>query len=543
MSRPRLAEPSRPTNVGAPASPGVIEGVLRHVERLSGHAALTLEGRVYCYAELADLACRWAARLLDAADGRPRRVGILGYRSETSYVGVLASLMAGAAFVPLDPRLPAARTRAMVEQSELDALLVGEEARSCLQELLNGLVRPPALLLPGSDDSAVSGLRAPAVFGRTDMARVAPLQAVPTLVASDPAYLLFTSGSTGSPKGVLVTHGNLGAFLATNLQRYRLTPEDRLTQTFDHTFDLSIFDLFMAWHSGACVCSMRPIELLAPYRFLHQHHITVWFSVPSVAALLVKRGSLVPGCMPTLRWSLFCGEALPLAIAEAWQAAAPHATLENLYGPTELTIACAAYRWDPRTSPGECERQTVPIGTLYPGLDGMVVDAALREVSPGESGELCVAGPQTSPGYWREPAATAASRFDRVDSQGALRTYYRTGDIVMQRANHLVYLGRGDQQIKLGGHRVELGEVEAALLRVGAVQAAALAWPDAQRPESIVAVVSGGREPADLQSELARVLPSYMMPRSVLAIDQMPCNHNGKIDRRELRRWIVERRT
>jgi non-ribosomal peptide synthetase component F len=152
----------------------------------------------------------------------------------------------------------------------------------------------------------------------------------------------------------------------------------------------------MAWESGATVCSMEPIELLAPFRFLEEHRITLWFSVPSVAALLINRGALVPGSMPTLRWSLFCGEGLPRATAEAWQAAAPQSTLENLYGPTELTIACAAYRWDPIESPVECIHDLVPIGDIYPGLSHLAIDEQLREVSPGEVGELCVAGPQTS---------------------------------------------------------------------------------------------------------------------------------------------------
>ncbi|MFT3770637.1 MAG: citrate/2-methylcitrate synthase [Minicystis sp.] len=423
-------------------------GFLHNVERLPQHAALRVGARVYTYGEVAETAGRWAARLVDAAGGRPRRVGVLAYRNEASYLGVLASVLAGAAFVPLNRRFPLERTRAMLEQADVDALIVDAESAPDLGELLRGLPRPPAILLPATGADAARGALPGRVFGREDLAAAAPLATLPELTGDDPAYLLFTSGSSGTPKGVPITQANVRAFLDFNLARYGLTPEDRLTQTFDQTFDLSVFDLFMAWESGACVCSMQPLELLAPARFLEQHQVTVWFSVPSIAALLMKRRALLPGSMPTLRWSLFCGEALPRAMAEAWLAAAPRSTLENLYGPTELTIACTAYRWDPATSPAECVHDLVPIGEVYAGLSHLVVDDALGDVADGEAGELCVAGPQTSPGYWRDPALSAARFFERTGPDGATRRYYRTGDLVARRGGSYVYLGRTDQQIR-----------------------------------------------------------------------------------------------
>jgi amino acid adenylation domain-containing protein len=351
----------------------------------------------------------------------------------------------------------------------------------------------------------------------------------------DIAYLLFTSGSTGAPKGVPVTHANVRAFLAANQERYRLTPDDRLTQTFDQTFDLSVFDLFMAWEHGARVCAMEPIEILAPFRYLERNGITVWFSVPSVAAMLRKRGALRPGTMPTLRWSLFCGEALPRATAEAWQAAAPGSAVENLYGPTELTIACTAHRWDPATSPAACVHDNVPIGRPYPGLHTLVVDEELTPVPDGETGELCVAGPQTTPGYWQAPSITAQRWFAHRG-----RTYYRTGDLVRLRNGEYVCLGRNDQQVKVGGHRVELGEIEAVLRRAGAVEAVAVLWPDT---DTVGAVVTGAVDPAALTAACDAALPAYMVPRSVHVVGELPVNGNGKIDRRAVLRRLDERLT
>lgn len=372
-------------------------GFLQYARTTPDAVALTIGKRAWTYAEAGRTALRWAARLTEVAGGRPARVGVFGHRSEVGYLGAPAALLAGAAFVPLNRRFPLQRTRAMLEAAELDALIVDQGSVDQLPALLAGLPRPPALLLPETDRADLRLPGAPRVLDRADLAAATPLAEPPAIAPDDLAYLLFTSGSTGTPKGVPITHGNVRAFLTANQARYRLTARDRLTQTFDQTFDLSVFDFFMAWEHGARVCAMDPIELLAPHRYLERNEISLWFSVPSVAAMLRRRGVLTPGSMPTLRWSLFCGEALPRATAEAWQAAAPQSVLENLYGPTELTIACSAYRWQPDRSPAECVHDNVPIGELYPGLRHLVLDPQGQALGDGLPGELCVAGPQTSP--------------------------------------------------------------------------------------------------------------------------------------------------
>ncbi|HEY0079217.1 MAG TPA: amino acid adenylation domain-containing protein [Pyrinomonadaceae bacterium] len=531
----------RPATAGA--TPGNVDslraGFLYQAGRLPHNAALTIGSRVYTYAEAADTARRWATRLLDSAGGRPRRVGILADRSATSYLGVLAGLFAGAGFVPLNNKFPSERTRSMLAQAELDALLVDDKSLPQLRELLGGGTCPQSILLPETDVRNIPSGVTGRVFGREELAKTAPLMALPECAPDDLAYLLFTSGSTGLPKGVPVTHGNVRAFLNFNKSRYRLRPEDRLTQTFDQTFDLSVFDLFMAWESGACVCSMQAVEILSPFRFLERHHVTVWFSVPSVVAFLMRRGTLTPSSIPSLRWSLFCGEGLPRAAAEAWQEAAPHSVLENLYGPTELTIACAAYRWEPGRSGAECVNDLVPIGEVYPHLSHIVVDEALREVAPGGQGELCIAGPQVYPGYWKAPNLSEDRFFQRTTPEGVRGRYFRTGDLVARRGDHYVYLGRRDQQVKVAGYRVELLEVEAALRRAGCVEAVALPWPDESQPDCLVAVVSGIGDTSGIASAVGKSLPTYMVPRSIHTIAEMPLNGNGKIDRKALRQWLA----
>ncbi|WP_338675172.1 amino acid adenylation domain-containing protein [Streptomyces sp. SCSIO 30461] len=507
-------------------------GLHHHARVLPDRVALTIGRRDYTYEEAAATARRWAALLVEAAGGRPRRVGVFAHRSEASYLGVAAALCAGAAFVPLNRKFPAERTRSMLERADVDALIVDAASVPGLADLLRDLPRKPVVLLPDIVRSQASDLGDVRVLDAMDLAVAAPLEELPEVAPDDIAYLLFTSGSTGVPKGVPVTHGNVRAFLDANQERYRLTPDDRVTQTFDQTFDLSVFDLFMAWENGARLCSMESIELLAPFKYLERNGITVWFSVPSVAAVLRKRGVLRPSTMPTLRWSLFCGEALPRATAEAWQAAAPQSVVENLYGPTELTIACTVHRWDPATSPAACVHDNVPIGRPYPGLQPLVVDEELKPIPDGETGELCMAGPQTTSGYWQAPEITAERYFKH---QG--RTYYRTGDLVRLQDGEYVCLGRNDQQVKVGGHRVELGEIEAVLRRAGAVEAVALLWPD---PDTITAVVSGAMDPAALTEACDAALPPYMTPSSVHVVEAMPVNGNGKIDRGALRSRLDE---
>jgi len=498
--------------------------------------ALIVSDRTLTFAEVDYRARQWAHGLLESCTHPPQRVGVFAYRSTESYIGQLAALYAGATFVPLNRKFPPARTRKMIQAAELDAIILDEASATQLAEVLVDIDKIPALLFPAG--GAATSLTGTKVLDCAALSDLTPLRELPAVSPFQTGYLLFTSGSTGQPKGVPVTHANVLYFLDVMAQRYQITPEDRFSQTFDQTFDLSIFDVFLAWNGGACVCAMQPLDLIAPARFVANHGVTVWFSVPSLPALMRRKGTLVPGVFPTLRLSLFCGEPLPRQSAEAWQTAAPNSIVENLYGPTELTIACFAYRWHPQSSPQLCVNETVPIGRPYEGLAAIVVDEQLSPVPPGDDGELLVAGPQTVPGYWHDHRRTA-ERFVTLPyvEEPGLR-FYRTGDRVRQLPNgDYAFLGRSDYQIKVLGYRVELGEIEAALCQDDAVtQAVALGWPIAEgTAESIVAFVCGYDVNTDrILTRVRGKLPDYMTPRHIYLLDEMPLNANGKIDRKAL---------
>lgn len=498
--------------------------------------ALLVKNETVAYGALADAARRLATCLTDGGARRPERVGVFASRSRTAYEATLGALCAGAAYVPLNLKFPVERTRAMIRRARLDAIVVDAASAAQLPQIAEGLDALPPIVAP--EPEVAEKLLAAGIAVAHDAAAIAaaaPLDELPPVLPDDIAYLLFTSGTTGEPKGVGVTHANALHFLDAVAARYPLAEGDRCSQTFDQTFDLAVFDLFVAWHAGACLVVPQPIELLAPVRFVQKHALTLWFSVPSAAALAVKKGMLAPGAMPSLKYSLFCGEPLPDATARAWAASADASIVENLYGPTELTIACAVFRWTPDGL--SSENGIVPIGRPLPGLGALVVDEALRPVGPDEMGELLVCGPQTTPGYWLDEEKTR-DRFVEVALSGTrAKRFYRTGDRVRRApSGDYLYVGRTDNQVKVLGFRVELGEIEAVLLRQpGVVEAIAAGWPvEDGRATGIVAFVSGEVDVDALPKACAAFLPDYMVPKRVERVDEMPLNANGKIDRKAL---------
>ncbi|MGC5033393.1 AMP-binding protein [Micromonospora sp. DT229] len=450
-------------------------------------------------------------------------VGILAARSVECYAGILGAMFAGAPVVPLNPTFPLDRTVAMASRAGVRAVIADRSGAAVVPALRAAL---PDLVVIAPD---------PAVLAVTDGVEAGdPLPAPVAVSPCDIAYTLFTSGSTGAPKGVPITHANVAHFLTTNQARYGLTPRDVCSQTFEATFDLVMFDLFMTWGSGAALVS-TPVHVFGSLpEFVADQGLTVWFSVPSAIALVRRRGGLSPGSMPSLRWSLFCGEALLGADAEAWQAAAPNSTVENLYGPTELTIACSAYRWDPRRSPAECVDGVVPIGRIYPGLDHLLRNEAGERT--GDEGELCVAGPQTFPGY-----LDARDDEDRFVEYDGVR-WYRTGDLVRSVRAGLAYLGRVDHQIKIRGYRVELGEIEWHLRRAAGVEEAVVVPVRDALTHRLAAWYTGRGDLAGrLRGHLAASVPAFMVPHWIHHTSGLPRSPNGKIDRRALAELAQQR--
>jgi amino acid adenylation domain-containing protein len=510
----------------------LVSGFLRSLAADPARKALELGDLTLTYEQLWSYAGKITACLNDVLEPDEKTVAVLADRSVAAYGGILGVLASGRGYVPLNPKFPIERTLHMLQASGCRTLVAGQECADTLHALASRYQAPLTLITP---DPGWQPNNVPAqhrIFPCGSVAKIADPRE-PVVEPDDTAYLLFTSGSTGIPKSVAVRQSNAAAYMEYAAKRFGIHSDDRCSQNFDLTFDLSVHDLFTCWDAGATLCPFAE-QTLTPATVIDELGLTVWFSVPSVAMFASKLGLLEPGAFPTLRWSLFCGEALSASLAGAWQQAASNSIVENLYGPTEATIAITCYRWNSETSPGECVNGLVPIGWPFDGQQVCVVDENLSPVPIGESGELCLGGSQVTHGYLNDPEKTAKS-FVRLQHAGD-DVWYRTGDLVREGGRGcLFYLGRRDFQVKVNGYRVELQEIDLVLRDAARTElAVAIPWPLSDGSASgIVGVLSGAdaARDKDILAACEARLPRYMVPNRLYHFSQMPLNVNGKIDR------------
>ena len=500
--------------------------------------ALFVGNSRFSYGELANLA-RSVAGWLDLKAGeRSGKVGILASRTLEAYAGVLGTLWSGAAYVPIKPDTPEDRVVRILQQTKLDALVVDQAGLNMLSERV--LENAPRRILFGPDarpPQSALGFHEISFESFADLSAEGPNQ--PVTVAGDAlAYIIFTSGTTGTPKGVMISTGNVARFLAAMQPRFEPVSTDRVSQTSELTFDVSVFELFIAWKNGASVEVIPANQLMAPARFITERQLTVWSSVPSIAAFMKRMRMLKPAAFPSIRYSVFAGEALAYPLAEAWREAAPFSLVENLYGPTEATVYCIGATVGPDFPPTP-GRNTVPSGFPLPGLDGAILDEALNLLPAGKEGQLAISGGQIAQGYFNDPELTR-QRFPTING----KTWYLTGDLARKDERGIFHhLGRIDNQVKVLGQRVELEEIEAHLRAVsGAEDVAAVPWPI--QDGSVAGVVAFTRKVSKTQDELhealRRALPPYMVPRRIYQLEALPLNPNGKIDRKALTRMLDE---
>ena len=478
-------------------------------------SALYVAGSAYSYRQLGSLVAR-AARALHPAG----RVGVLAARSLGTYVGVLAACWSGAAYVPLDPRAPDERLAAIFRTIELDALVVDKLGLRRLTPEVRAKAPDIILDLSGS----LSSLPADPI--------PAPLERGP----HDLAYVLFTSGTTGAPKGVMVACSSVAQFLKAMSSRCQCGPYDRISQTSELFFNVSVFEMFSAWQGGAALYVVPATQLSAPTRFIAEQGLTIWSSVPSIAVFMRRMKMLKPGAFPLLRYSVFAGEALPYSLGEAWQTAAPSSIVENLYGPAEATVYCLGATVGPDFPPTP-GRDTVPSGHPLPGVEAAILDDVLSFLPSGQPGELAVSGGQLAKGYYGDPELTRR-RFPTIDG----KRWYLTGNLAYQDERGIFHhLGRIDHQVKVLGQRVELEEVEAHLRAIsGSQDVAVVGWPIQDGlVRGLVAFTSGVPTPPDqLRESLRQRVPPYMVPGRIIALDSLPLGATGKIDRRALALYL-----
>ncbi|MBV9836903.1 MAG: amino acid adenylation domain-containing protein [Solirubrobacterales bacterium] len=515
--------------------------VTAQAERRADAVALVMGERRLTYGELERLSNQLAHLLVEAGCRPGDRVCLCTEKSPQAIVGMLAALKARCTYVPIDVASPTARIARIVRSADPAVVLTMGAAMSLVGELLASEVLAPGLPVGALERFPGEGPGFPVAFDAADWDSQPGERAPRTGDPQEIAHLLFTSGSTGDPKGVAIIHANVRAFVEWAVEYFGTEPGDRISGHPPLHFDLSTFDIYATFSAGATLFPVPPSTLLPGQlgEFISSNQLTQWFSVPSTMTYMAKFGAVPERGFPSLKRVLWCGEVLPTAILIDWMKRIAQASFTNLYGPTEATIASSFYTVEeiPRD-----ETAPIPIGTACAGEELLVLDGECNPVPPGEIGELYIAGAGISPGYWRDERRTSeAFRPDPRPGRGEQRIY-RTGDLARFDRDGLAYfLGRTDSQIKSRGYRIELGEIEAALnARPEIVECAVVGVESAGfEGTSICCAFRPASEadsnPAALRSALAALLPTYMLPSHWRSLEALPKNVNGKIDRRRLR--------
>ncbi|HEX6804175.1 MAG TPA: amino acid adenylation domain-containing protein [Terriglobales bacterium] len=503
-------------------------------ERQPESTAIAYGEKKLSYAELEQRSSQLARLLASAGCRKGDRIAFLIPKSPEAIVSMLGILKAGCIYVPLDTASPAARIAKILQSCECRCLLVSDPAHPALREATKNVqlkigsmsaARPDT---PGFD------------FCLGDLAAFSAEPVQPNTSPADPAHILFTSGSTGVPKGVVITHQNVLSFLDWAIPYFGIDSSDRNSGHSPLHFDLSTFDVYGTLGAGAELHLVKPELNVIPNKlagFIRDSQLTQWFSVPSVLSYVAKFDVLNNDDFPALKRVLWCGETLPTPTLIYWMKKLPHVTFTNLYGPTEATIASSYY------TVRECPRDElapIPIGEPCGGEELLVLDEHLQPARENEPGDLYIRGAGLSPGYWRDEQKTRAA-FVPNPADAADRLY-KTGDLARRGPDGLFYyLGRADTQVKVRGYRVELGEIEAALHSLHLFHDSAIvavcddAFGSVKLCCAYVAHPEAPLAPTAAKQRLATLLPSYMIPALWHEWKAFPRTSNGKLDRKQLK--------
>ncbi len=515
----------------------------QQADRRPDAAAIVMGDERLTYSQLETASNQLARLLNDAGCEAGDRVCLFMPKCPDAVVAMHAVMKAGCAYVPIDLASPASRAAKIVESCEPRLAIVHRSA----VKLLDGILADcdQQLVVGTLEADTLAGEHFASQFNRADIECFSAEPLDHRATPDSAAHILFTSGSTGTSKGVVIKHANVTAFVDWGREYFDVKPAECVSCHSPLHFDLSTYDIYGGLSAGAEVHLVPTALNLVAARmadFIRDSELTQWFSVPSILTYMAKFDVVRQGDFPALKRLMWCGEVLPTPTLIYWMQRLPHVEFTNLYGPTEATIA-SSYYTVPECPPDGCDE--IPIGVGCDGEELLVLDNELKPLAAGKVGDLYIRGVGLSPGYWRDQEKTDSVFLP--NPQLAHDRIYKTGDLARLGDDGLVYfLGRADTQIKSRGYRIELGEIETAFNAIGCLRDCAVVGVEtggfegtaiccAYVPESDAEIT-----PSNLRQKVSQNLPNYMLPSRWKVFDTLPKNANGKIDRRALKEMFEQ---
>ncbi len=505
----------------------MISGFIRNYQLNPNSPAIIVDDVSYTYQTLFEIANRISSSL----PSDEKLIGVYTDYSVHTYASIIAVLLKGAGFVPINKKFPKDKIENIIKCSGIKTILCNTHSIADLEAI--------------NTDAAFS-IHTNDQLAGSDNVLNQELRNNHSVSATTIQYVLFTSGSTGVPKGIGITKSNFASFLEamTRTGVYNFNSSDVFLQIFELSFDVSIACTFIAWEVGACLVPVptEGIVFIEALEIMKKYDVTVASMAPSAVAYMKQLRLLEEFNFPKLRYTFLTGEALPYNLANAWKQVAPDSIIENAYGPTEVTVWSSMYRLDEVNTPKEIINGLVPIGKVLHGLHYIVCDDKLKAVKQGEFGELLLNGNQVSDGYWNDATKTSTTFVSLPDNE-MKGHWYRTGDIVVENElGNLVYINRKDNQVQINGFRVELGEIEFRIKEYTKKDSAVvLAFQNKNNTLTLISFIENiDNTVNDLKTHLMATLPPYMIPRKFYSVTAMPLNNSGKIDRKKLMEMHTE---
>ena len=491
----------------------ILDKLSENFQKFSGNTAFYIRGLFYTYQQFQQRISAIQKLILSKVPDNEKYIGVLSNDHVDTYASIFALWFTGKTFVPLSPLNPSERNQEIIRQMGLQHILSAGESLGLTSESLQ------LVLITNSQTGGNSEILIVDTSSETD------------------AYVLFTSGSTGSPKGVRISRGNLDVFYRSYITfGPEYIKDDRFLQIYDISFDGSVPCYLVALCTGASVYTVPQDEIKYLYaiKLMKEHDLTILKMTPSM--LFYLRPFFDRIYLPNVRICLFGGEALPVALTEEWMKCVPNALIQNVYGPTEATVDCLIYNFNSGDFQKKSNAGVVSLGRKFGDFEYVVINPEGIPVQEDEEGELCLHGAQVMSGYWKDEDKSSKA-FIHLKTDNGIKKFYRTGDLVSRDSDgFFMYRGRIDNQVQIQGYRVELGEIEMHSREVvGDVNLAAIAGRNRNGQEEIVLFIGGGEITQEtVMSYLQTRLPNYMIPAKVIFLDDIPRLVSGKTDYKKL---------